>query len=88
MTAAPAASELPTIDRLAAELVDQGSDVACRLEVAVGREGGVAVAVTAQVGGGDGVAGGDEWGSQEAVRGAKIAHPGTRTTSGPVPWTS
>nr|WP_245722414.1 hypothetical protein [Micromonospora matsumotoense] len=63
-------------DRRPAELGDQGADVGGRLGVAVGREGGVAVAVTAQVGAGHGETGGDQGRGEEPVRRAQLRHPG------------
>ena len=61
-------------DCRAAELLDEGSDVAGSLGVAVGGEGRVAVAVPAQVGARDPVSGFSKTGREEAEGGAKVAH--------------
>jgi len=54
-------------DRRAAEVLDEGDDVARSVGVAVGGEGGVAVAVTAKVGAGDGVTRRPQGRSNEAI---------------------
>ncbi len=60
----------------AAELLDQGRDVAGGLDVAVGGKGRVAVAVTTQVGAGDAIPSGAQNRCEEAVGAAKVTHPG------------
>ncbi len=70
----PGAHRVADHDGRPAECGDEGGDIASGGVVAVAGEGGVAVAVPAQIGGGHAVAGCHQRRSQEAVGRAQIGH--------------
>ncbi len=63
-------------DRGAAEFLDQGDGIASGFFVSIGGETGVAVTVTAKVGARDSVPRVHEGGSEKAIPGPQVTHPG------------